>query len=153
MYLVRTFRNTKLNTKVKFLNNFENKVWEELEALNIKYSSAKVKYFTDPKLAAKDSDIIYTDSWMSYGIPTEIKHIREAVFEPYRVTSELMKLAKPDAIFMNCLPADRTEEQTSEVIDGNQSVVFDQAENRLHTAKAILLFFNGYKGSKMVNIE
>jgi ornithine carbamoyltransferase len=76
---------------------------------------------------------------MSYHIPEEQKEKRVKVFKPYQVNSALMRLAKKDAIFMNCLPAIRGMEQTAEVIDGKQSVVFDQAENRLHTQKAIML--------------
>jgi ornithine carbamoyltransferase len=76
---------------------------------------------------------------MSYHIPEAEKEARISTFKPYQVNSGLMKHAKPDAIFMNCLPAMRGMEQTAEVIDGMQSVVFDQAENRLHMQKAILL--------------
>ena len=80
----------------------------------------------DPVEAVKDVDVVYTDSWMSYHIPKEQQEARVKSLKPFAVTQELMKLAKPDAIFMNCLPADRTMEQTPEVIDGSQSVVFDQ---------------------------
>lgn len=89
--------------------------------------------------AVKDTDIVYTDSWMSYHIPEEEKNKRMKIFMPYQVNSKLISHAKPDAIFMNCLPALRGMEQTSEVIDGPQSVVFDQAENRLHMQKALIL--------------
>merc|ERR1719502_441187 len=77
---------------------------------------------------------------MSYGIPKAEEEARIKMFMPYQVTAELMKHAKPDAIFMNCLPAARGMEQTAEVIDGPQSVVFDQAENRLHAQKALLVY-------------
>jgi len=77
---------------------------------------------------------------MSYGIPKEKEEERKTTFTPYQVTSQIMKNAKNDAIFMNCLPAMRGYEQTAEVIDGPQSIVFDQAENRLHGQKAIMLF-------------
>ena len=89
--------------------------------------------------AVKDSDVVYTDSWMSYHIPKEQLNKRIRIFRPYQVNSALMKKAKPDAIFMNCLPAMRGYEQTADVIDSKQSVVFDQAENRLHMQKAIIL--------------
>jgi len=89
--------------------------------------------------AVKDADIVYTDSWMSYRIADEEKQARIDLLKPYQVTADLMKHAKPDAIFMHCLPAQRDFEMTAEVIDGKQSVVFDQAENRLHIQKAILL--------------
>ncbi len=90
--------------------------------------------------AARDSDIIYTDSWMSYGVPVEKEEERRIIFTPFQVNSQIMETAKSDAIFMNCLPAKRGYEQTAEVIDGPQSFVFDQAENRLHSQKAIMLF-------------
>jgi ornithine carbamoyltransferase len=93
----------------------------------------------DPIEAVKDADIVYTDSWMSYHIPKEEEAARVKLFTPYQVNAALMKHAKPDAIFMNCLPALRGAEQTADVIDGPQSVVFDEAENRLHAQKAVML--------------
>lgn len=89
--------------------------------------------------AAKDADVVYTDSWMSYHIPKEEEEARIKLFTPYQVNKELMAQAKDDAIFMNCLPALRGCEQTADVIDGPQSVVFDEAENRLHAQKAVML--------------
>ena len=83
--------------------------------------------------------MVYTDSWMSYHIPKELLEVRVKTLTPYQVNAELMKHAAPDAIFMNCLPALRGYEQTAEVIDGPQSVVFDQAENRLHAQNGIML--------------
>jgi len=106
-------------------------------------SGAKIRILHDAAEAAKDADIIYTDSWMSYGIPKADEAQRRAVFSPFQVNQPLMALAKRNAIFMNCLPADRTAEQTGEVIDGPHSFVFDQAENRLHVQKAIMLFLKG----------
>ncbi len=103
-------------------------------------SGADIRVVHDAIEAAKDSSIIYTDSWMSYGIPHEQEEERKKAFMPYQVTVPLMETAKPDAIFMNCLPAMRGYEQTTDVIDGPQSIVFDQAENRLHIQKAIMLF-------------
>lgn len=97
----------------------------------------------DPVEAIKDADVVYTDSWMSYHIPKEEEAARIKLFTPYQVTAQLMKHAKPDAIFMNCLPALRGYEQTAEVIDGPQSVVFDEAENRLHVQKAVMLMLCG----------
>ncbi len=95
--------------------------------------------------AVRDADIVYTDSWMSYHIPPEQKEARIQLFLPYQVNASLMALAKPDAVFMNCLPAMRGMEQTAGVIDGPQSIVFDQAENRLHAQKALLLWLlNAY---------
>merc|ERR1719188_1466728 len=77
---------------------------------------------------------------MQSGIPKDEEEKRMAMFMPYQVNAELLKLAKPDCIFMNCLPAARGMEQTAEVIDGPQSVVFQQAENRLHAQKALLVY-------------
>ena len=93
--------------------------------------------------AAAGADVIYTDSWMSYHIDPRERDQRIQMFLPYQVNAELMAHAKPDAIFMNCLPAMRGEEQTAEVVDGPQSVVFDEAENRLHVQKAIMLHVLG----------
>lgn len=104
---------------------------------------SEVKITTKPKLAATGADIIYTDSWMSYHIKEDEKGQRVKEFKPFRVTSAIMEDAKGDAIFMNCLPAQRGMEQTAQVIDGKQSVVFDQAENRLHMQKAVLLYSEG----------
>ncbi len=89
--------------------------------------------------AAKGADVVYTDSWMSYHIPEEQMAGRKARFAPYQVNAALMKGARKGAIFMHCLPAVRGCEVTAEVIDGPQSVVFDEAENRLHVHKAIML--------------
>jgi len=105
-----------------------------------KNNGADVKVVHDAFEAAKDADVIYTDSWMSYGIPMEQEEERKRAFMSYQVTSSIMQAAKSDAIFMNCLPAMRGYEQTADVIDGPQSIVFDQAENRLHIQKAIMLF-------------
>jgi len=87
----------------------------------------------------ENADVVYTDSWMSYHIPKDQEQERIKKFMPYQVNKELIQFAKKDAIFMNCLPAQRGMEQTAEVIDGLQSIVFDQAENRLHVQKALLL--------------
>ncbi len=102
-------------------------------------TDAKIRITQDAAEAAKDADIIYTDSWMSYHTPKEQEKERIKMFKPYQVTKDIMDLAKPDAIFMNCLPAKRGYEQTAEVIEGPKSVVFDQAENRLHMQKAVVL--------------
>lgn len=97
-------------------------------------------YVTDnPVEAVREADVVYTDSWMSYHIPKDQEEQRIAKFMPYQVNSALMAHAKPDAVFMNCLPAIRGCEQTAEVIDGPQSIVFDEAENRLHAQKAVIL--------------
>ena len=104
-----------------------------------KLNSSNVDITNNAQEAAKDADIVYADTWMSYHIPKAEKEKRIEMFEPYQVNQELMLQAKKNAIFMNCLPAMRGYEQTADVIDGPQSVVFDQAENRLHMQKAIIL--------------
>ncbi len=94
--------------------------------------------------AVEGADILYTDSWMSYGIEESERESRLLMLQPYQVTKHVMLTAKQDASFMNCLPAIRGEEQTSDVLDGPQSIVFDQAENRLHVQKALLaMLMNG----------
>ncbi len=97
--------------------------------------------------AVRGADVVYTDSWMSYHIPKDQADDRMKIFAPYQVTATLMKEAAPDAIFMNCLPAVRGMEQTAEVIDGPQSVVFDEAENRMHMHKALMLLLLQEAGS------
>jgi ornithine carbamoyltransferase len=92
----------------------------------------------DPEQAAKDADVIYTDTWVSMGQEDE-REERLKVFKDFQVTGAMMGLARKDALFMHCLPAHRGEEVSSEVIDGPQSVVFDQAENRLHSQKAVMV--------------
>lgn len=93
----------------------------------------------DLKTAANKADIIYTDTWISMGDEKEMEK-RLKIFPRYKVTKKLMSFAKKDAIFMHDLPAYRNNEVTSEVIDGKQSVVFHQAENRLHAQKALLIY-------------
>lgn len=100
-------------------------------------NGAKIEMMRDPKAAVKDADIIYTDVWVSMGDEEE-KERRMKDFEGYQINSELVKEAKDDVIVMHCLPAHRGVEITNEVIDGPHSVVFDQAENRLHAQKAIM---------------
>ena len=96
----------------------------------------------DPHEAAADAQVVYTDVWASMGQEAEAEE-RKRKFTPYQVNEELMSLAAPDAIFLHCLPAHRGEEVTSGVIDGPQSRVFDQAENRLHAQKALLYLLVG----------
>ncbi|MCU0641170.1 MAG: ornithine carbamoyltransferase [Candidatus Margulisbacteria bacterium] len=97
-----------------------------------------IEVTNDPVVAAKNADIIYTDVWASMGQESESAK-RASIFSYYQINKELVKLAKPDYIFMHCLPAHRGQEVTDEVIDSRNSVVFDQAENRLHVQKAILV--------------
>jgi ornithine carbamoyltransferase len=94
--------------------------------------------FTDPRAAVRDVDAIYTDVWTSMGHEVEYAE-RKRKFSRYQVDETLMALARPDALFMHCLPAHRGEEVTDAVIESPASVVFDQAENRLHTQKALLV--------------
>ena len=100
-------------------------------------SGGSVTVMHDPKEAVKGVDVIYTDTWASMGQEAE-KEIRKKAFAGYQVDDALMALAKPDAIFMHCLPAYRGMEVTDEVMESAQSVVFDEAENRLHAHKAIM---------------
>ena len=102
-------------------------------------TGATIEVTTDPYQAVWEADAIYTDAWVSMGDDEATRATRFAALTPYRVTAGLIQdMAAPDAIFMHCLPAHRGEEVTAEVLDGPQSVVFDQAENRLHTAQAVL---------------
>ncbi len=98
-----------------------------------------ITFITEPEQAVKNADLITTDVWASMGQEAEQQE-RMQVFKPYQVTNELLALAKSDALFMHCLPAHRGEEVTAEVIEGSQSVVWQQAENRLHSQKALLEF-------------
>ena len=97
---------------------------------------------TDPREAVADADCIFTDPWVSMGEEAEYA-IRSKPFRDYQVNDELMALAKPDALFQHCLPAYRGKEVTASVIDGPQSVVWDEAENRLHAQKALLTWLIG----------
>ena len=100
-------------------------------------SGREISIVHDPIEGVRDADIIYTDVWVSAGMEEE-KEERMRVFPPYQVNQELLSHAKPDCIVMHCLPAHRGLEITSDVMDGPHSVVFDQAENRMHTEKALL---------------
>jgi ornithine carbamoyltransferase len=99
---------------------------------------ARLRLFSEAADAVAGADAIYTDTWISMGEEAEAETRREA-FAPYQVNEDLMTLAKPGAVFMHCLPAHRGEEVTAEVFESDASVVFDQAENRLHAQKALLL--------------
>ena len=103
-----------------------------------KITGSKVLMTTDPFEAAKDADVIYTDTWTSMGQEEE-KAMRVQIFKDYQVNGDIMNVAHKDAIFLHCLPAYRGYEVTEDVIDGPQSVVFQEAENRLHAHKAILV--------------
>ncbi|MGN7359321.1 ornithine carbamoyltransferase [Paenibacillus sp. SAF-054] len=107
-----------------------------------KETGAEIVVTRSPQEAVKDADAIYTDVWASMGFEEEQK-IREAAFKDYQVDEELAKHAKSDYLFMHCLPAHRGEEVSAGVIDGKNSVIFDQAENRLHAQKALMAALMG----------
>ncbi len=108
------------------------------EAVAVGESLGKYSWNENPAEAVQGADVVYTDTWVSMGSEAEEKQ-RLAVFPPYQVNERLMQEAKRDAIFMHCLPAHRGKEVSDAVLDGKQSIVFDQAENRLHIQKAIML--------------
>ncbi|MBQ8165155.1 MAG: ornithine carbamoyltransferase [Clostridia bacterium] len=101
-------------------------------------SGSKVTMTDDPIEAIKDADVVYTDTWASMGQESE-KEIRAKIFAPYQVNKELFAYAKKDAMFLHCLPAYRGYEVTEDVIDGPNSAIFDEAENRLHAQKAVMV--------------
>lgn len=105
----------------------------------IEAAGKHVKFFKTPLEAALNSDLCVTDVWASMGQEEEQK-LREVAFKDYQINAEIMNVAHNDALFMHCLPAHRGEEVTAEVIDGPQSVIFAEAENRLHAQKALLEF-------------
>ena len=115
---------------------------------NIKDKYPNVPVINDPKEAAREADVIYTDTWISMHQQDQSKKIE--AFKDFQINSELVSLANEDYLFMHCLPAYRGKEVTSEVLDSQNSVVYDQAENRLHVQKALLIGlkkkkFRGYK--------
>lgn len=109
----------------------------ELAGQNAALSGGSVLVLEDPVKAAQDADILYTDVWASMGQEEE-SEIRKKVFASYQINQDLLQVAKPEAIVMHCLPAHRGEEITAEAMEGPQSVVFEEAENRLHAHKAIM---------------
>jgi ornithine carbamoyltransferase len=102
------------------------------------HHGARLRLFVDPVDAVRGVDAVYTDTWTSMGKEAQAD-IRRLAFAGYQVTDDLMSAAKPDAFFMHCLPAHRGEEVTEEVFESSASIVFEQAENRLHVQKALLL--------------
>ena len=108
------------------------------DAMRTARDGASVRQFRDPREAVARADAVYTDVWTSMGQEAEAA-TRKVVFQPYQVDGRLMDAASPGALFMHCLPAHRGEEVTADVFESPVSVVFDQAENRLHTQKALLV--------------
>lgn len=105
------------------------------EADNLK--NGKIVITNNPREAAKGADVLYTDVWVSMGQEDEMGE-RMSVFKPYQINRGLLSIAKPQVLVMHCLPAHRGEEITDNIVDGPNSIIFEQAENRLHTGKAIL---------------
>ncbi len=108
------------------------------KAVAVAEELGKYGWSEKPEEAVRNADVVYTDTWVSMGSEAE-KEVRLKAFPRYQVNSELMRLAKPKALFMHCLPAHRNLEVSDEVLDSRQSVVFDQAENRLHVQKVVML--------------
>jgi len=116
----------------------------DLARVEAQQTGAAIEIGADPLVAVKDADVVYTDVWISMGREREQAR-RLKILTPYQLNERLLKRAKPDALVMHCLPAHRGEEISAEVLDGPQSVVLDQAENRLHMQKAILVRLLGKK--------
>jgi len=116
-------------------------IFETAKRIAIQYGGG-VEVVEDPTLAVKDADVIYTDVWVSMGAEKETRR-REKAFRDYQVNAQLVSAAKNDCIVMHCLPAHRGKEITDDVLDGPRSVVLDQAENRLHAQKAVLVHLLG----------
>ncbi len=119
--------------------------WIGLARKDAEATGARIEVGHDPRSAVAGAEVVYTDTWASMGKESEAE-ARRAVFRPFQVDSRLMALAGPEALFMHCLPAHRGEEVTDEVIDSVKSVVFRQAENRLHAQKAVLVLLMGAAG-------
>jgi len=100
-------------------------------------NGSKIIASHEPEKACVDADVLYTDTWISMGDSTSEEEALK-IFKPYQINDDLVSLARPRCIVMHCLPAHRGQEITNEVIEGPHSVVFDQAENRLHAQKAVL---------------
>src|SRR3989339_503570 len=128
-----------INLTVATPKGYEPKGEIVLRALeDARHAGIEIAILNDPVVAARGADVIYTDVWASMGQEKE-KTRRAKTFLPYQVNAELAQLANPNYIFMHCLPAHRGDEVTDTIIDSPNSVVFDQAENRLHVQKAILV--------------
>ncbi|MFA5863458.1 MAG: ornithine carbamoyltransferase [Phycisphaerae bacterium] len=118
---------------------------EFIDTLHAKIPKADFTQINNPVEAVKDADIVYTDTWVSMGQETE-KQRRIEIFKGYQIDEKLMSLAKPSAIFMHCLPAYRGFEVTDQIMESPQSLVFEEAENRLHFQRTLLAVLIGNKG-------
>ena len=110
------------------------------EIMDEKFGPGTVSWTKDPAEAVRDADFLYTDVWVSMGFEAESKE-RLRILKPYQLNMDLLRKAKPDVLVMHCLPAHRGEEITDEVMDSAHSIVFDEAENRLHVQKAIMMTY------------
>jgi ornithine carbamoyltransferase len=109
-----------------------------------KTKKVNINLFTKPQEAVKSTDVIYTDVWASMGQEKEAA-LRKRIFKTFQINTKLVKLAKKDALIMHCLPAHRGDEITDDILDSKNSIVFDQAENRMHVQKAILINLLGQR--------
>ncbi|QOV23079.1 ornithine carbamoyltransferase [Anabaenopsis elenkinii] len=133
-----------MNVRVATPKGYEPDLGIVEQARAIAAGKTEVMLTHDPELAAKESAVLYTDVWASMGQETEADH-RFPIFQPYQISEELLSLADPEAIVLHCLPAHRGEEITEAVLEGSQSRVWEQAENRLHAQKALLASLLGAK--------
>ncbi len=131
---IATPKNYEVNSKI--LNTALN---------NAKTSGAKIIIENDPSIAIKNADVVTTDTWASMGQESEKKQ-REIDFKGFQINKNLMNLAKKDAIFLHCLPAYRGQEVSEDVLEGEQSVIFEEAENRLHAQKGIMTWLDRKRG-------
>jgi len=115
-------------------------------------TGSTIEITTDAEAAVNHADAVYTDVWASMGQESEAGQ-RDAIFRPYQVNSELMSQAAPHAVFMHCLPAHRNDEVTDSVLDSRQSVVYDQAENRLHVQSAVMVLLCSHGGKSPVKLK
>ncbi len=135
-----------MNMRVGCPDNYkpDQQILTEAQILASKNGCA-ITITSEPKLAVEAADVVYTDVWVSMGDEAEQVE-REKIFKPYQVNSDLLAEAKEDCIVLHCLPAHRGLEITNDVMDSERSVVFDEAENRLHAQKAIILYLLGFMG-------